>query len=744
MFSLSAVLCVSILGIGSQSGLAQSLQPLQPQEPDWLIRMYDDGWQKMQEGVLQRGEGGGRVETFTYGAEGLRWHIAGLEERLDFLEGLYHDQPNPDLASTIDHFRGELLDSTVRLESGQVGDPFAADQLNDGCDVAYGGDASADPLVGAQAPGVTASANAYFHNTCGYVGNTYAFAYVEATAGTVSSTKTQEDPRYDGTWLDSTAQWSLGGSTGCYSTAYASVTVHQLPELNINYEVDDTNYDCPAPLEVQVSGPGSLSLDYSTPCGDVTWTAAVSGGKTPYTTIDWYLGTTLVGSGPSYTQNFCSASQTVIAKAVVSDSASQTAQATQSTAMTYTPPPALQITLSGGPTSVALDGATPCKDVTWTAAVSGGVPPYSPINWYLGTTLVGTGSSYTKNYCTTSQTVTAKATVADSAGQTAQATQTTAITYTPPPALLISVSGPTSVALDGATTCKNVTWTAAVSGGLTPYGTINWYLGTTLVGTGSSYTKNYCTTSQTVTAKAIVTDSASQTAQATKTTTITYTAPAALQITVSGPTSVALNGTTPCKDVTWTAAVSGGFTPYGTIKWYLGTTLVGSGASYTKNYCSTSQTVTAKATVTDNASQTAQATKMTTITYTPPALQIAVSGPDAILLTASVPCKNVTWTASASGGVTPYGTIKWYLGTSTTSVGTGSSFTKNYCTAQTVTAKAVVTDTAGQTASGTKTTNVTAPEPSCSPGDCNCINSNFTAPENSPSYLPITEPCTFK
>ncbi|HEY9419848.1 MAG TPA: carbohydrate-binding protein, partial [Thermoanaerobaculia bacterium] len=102
--------------------------------------------------------------------------------------------------------------------------------------------AQADPLPGSQ--GVMAKADADFQNSCGQFGNAYTFTYSRATTGTTTTTKTQEDPKYDGDSLDSAATTSVSGSLDCYSEAYARVWS---PALGINYEVSDTNFACPNP-----------------------------------------------------------------------------------------------------------------------------------------------------------------------------------------------------------------------------------------------------------------------------------------------------------------------------------------------------------------------------------------------------------------------------------------------------------------------------------------------------------------
>jgi hypothetical protein len=331
-FSFLAVLSLTLTISGSRTGLAQ-VQQLQPQDPDWLIRMYEDGWEKAQEGVLQRGEGGSQTETFTYGEEGLRWTVARLEEQASFLASRYNNSPSEDLAKVIDWLQGEILAGNARLDSGQVGEAFNGEQMDD-CSLAYGAHAYADPLSGSQGPGVTARADAYWHANCGFVGNAYAYAYVEGANGTTFSTKTQEDPKYNTTWGDAAAQWNLAPvSTSCYSRAYARAWSDS---LNIGYSSEDTNYLCPNPLNISVSGPTDVYTNYySAPCATVTWTASPSGGTPSYGAINWYIGTTYQGSGSSLSKTYCSTQQTVTVKATTSDSGGATAEKTFSTNIWY-------------------------------------------------------------------------------------------------------------------------------------------------------------------------------------------------------------------------------------------------------------------------------------------------------------------------------------------------------------------------------------------------------------------------
>jgi hypothetical protein len=332
LFSICAVFCFAMLVTGAQLGTAQLLEP---QDPQWLLDMYEQGWQKVQEGVLQRSAGEGQIETFTYGEEGLSWTAESLKKRIVNLQHTYDQHPSPELADALAVLRHQLGVAIARLSSGQVEEP-AAEQMEN-CDISYGAHANPGPLQGSQ--GVTASASAYFHNNCGYLGNTYAEVLVEAATGTVFTHKFQNDPKTDGTWLDSAASLSLSGSTQCRSTAYARAWSYS---LGISYEAGPfENYSCPPPppptLTASVSGPTNVYTDNYYPCADVTWTANVGGG-TPGYSYNWYIDGAYQGSGSQITKQYCYTNATVNVSLQVFDSGSpqQIKSASLTTYISYT------------------------------------------------------------------------------------------------------------------------------------------------------------------------------------------------------------------------------------------------------------------------------------------------------------------------------------------------------------------------------------------------------------------------
>jgi len=133
-----------------------------------------------------------------------------------------------------------------------------------------------------------------------------------------------------------------------------------------------------------------------------------------------------------------------------------------------------------------------------------------------------------------------------------------------------------------------------------------------------------------------------------------------------------------CVTVTWTATRSGGVSPY-TTTIYVNGTAASSSTSYSKTYCNTGttalQTIPAYVTVTDSAGTSkTSATVNTYIQNHTVGPVVAITGPSYVYAGAS--CVTSTWTASVSGGTSPY-TYQWTW--NGTAVGTGSSYSRSTC-----------------------------------------------------------------
>jgi hypothetical protein len=442
---------------------------------------------------------------------------------------------------------------------------------------------------------------------------------------TASATGGHSGSGYTYNWYIGTGT-TVQGTGNAFSKQFCSssqlVTVKAVAQDSDGH-TDDATYVTDiqyiGPVASSISGPASVSTDYYGPtCVNATWTANAAGGHPGYT-YSWYLGTstgtTVQGTGSTFTKSLCSTDQSVTVKVVDSDAHSATK--TFTTNVQYKPAIVANIT---GPTSVS--SSTSCTTVSWTASASSTGHSGFSYKWYIGTTLQSTTSTtFSKQFCSSggsSQSVTVKATATASDGHQDSDTHTTTITFTPPPSPpTASISGPASVQLATSTECKSLTWTAGATGG-TPGYTYSWYIGTstTVQGTATTLTKSYCGP-QTINVKLVVRDSAAQTDDATFTTKLSPP-PSPLAASISGPSSIALLSAGECQSITWTGSATGGTSGY-SYSWYIGTstTVQGTSSTLTKTFCG-SQTINVKLTVRDSAAQSATATFATKLSYQSP------------------------------------------------------------------------------------------------------------------------------
>lgn len=607
LLSMSLSLCLFMMIIGSSASSAQEVQPL---DPEWLMQMYEEGWHKVQEGVLQRDTGGARLETFGYGEEGLQWLMQGYERQLTRLEEEYDASPSGDLAELISQIR-ERID---RLD-GDLGAAASAESFDgntpDACSLSFDATAFAGPQQSAQ--GVTATASAIWVSNCGFVGNTFAYAYAHAIDGTVETTVTRNDPQ-TGTSIQSNVSASANGAASCHAEAQAEV---QAPGLNIFYQTPlEQSFDCRAVLQASITGPTAVTTDhYTSECADVTWTASVAGG-TPGYSYSWYIGadTTVQSTSSTLTRNYCGTNGPVAVKVIVRDSGGQTDDATFTTNIQHVSAVAASVS---GPATVTTDYySSACADVTWTASATGGHPGGYTYGWYLGTdtTVQGTGNTFTQRYCSTTQSVEVKVVARDTDGHTNDAAFATGINYQGP--IVPRITGPATITTTDSTPCADVTWTAsATSSGHTGY-SYDWYIGTVLQGSGATLTKRYCSASQSVTVRVVARASNDvHEDSATHTTTVTHSSNP-LVASISGQPFILLGSARGCKDVTWTASATGGSPGY-TYSWYIGTstTVQGTDSTLTKRFCG-EQVINVKVTARDTAGQTDDATYETRLAYT--------------------------------------------------------------------------------------------------------------------------------
>ncbi|HEY9420498.1 MAG TPA: carbohydrate-binding protein [Thermoanaerobaculia bacterium] len=246
LLMISAALSLMILW--ARPGSAQAAAAPEPvPRPQWLGKMLEEGWREAEAGVLERRTGGNRVETFTYGQEGRRFTARRLLQRIRSLQREQSAYPSPELARVIATLQSDLARTNASLSDAKAGGSgleVVGSAVTCVPTVTYQADAG--PLLAIDAPGVTASAKASFHSTCGELGNVFSYAHARATpeGGTLVSVRTDEEPRHDGASLASAASVSVSGSLGCYSQAFARAW-----SATVDYQVTEENYQCPGPAQ---------------------------------------------------------------------------------------------------------------------------------------------------------------------------------------------------------------------------------------------------------------------------------------------------------------------------------------------------------------------------------------------------------------------------------------------------------------------------------------------------------------
>src|SRR5437773_1131494 len=243
-------------------------------------------------------------------------------------------------------------------------------------------------------------------------------------------------------------------------------------------------------------------------------------------------------------------------------------------------PPALSASFAYLPTTPIASTV-----VSFTATSSGGTPPYT-YSWSFGDGATGTGLTTSHTY-SSSGSYTVTLTVTDSAGGSAKSTQT--IQVSPVSALLASFTYSPSQRLSG----QSVTFTGSGSGGVSPY-TFSWSFGDGGTSTSQSPSHTY-TSSGSFTVSLTAADSLGTVATISHS--LTVSAPGALTTSFTFSPGAPVSGQT----VTFTAAASGGTSPY-SYSWNLGGTTK-TGNTVTQSF--TNGTYTILLTVTDSASRTA-------------------------------------------------------------------------------------------------------------------------------------------
>jgi PKD repeat protein len=332
--------------------------------------------------------------------------------------------------------------------------------------------------------------------------------------------------------------------------------------------------------------------------------------------------------------------------------------------------------------------------VTFTGNGTGGVPPYT-LTWNMGDGGSASGVTVTHTY-STAGTFTITLTVKDAKGSGATATGVVVVlsSNTTTKTLQASIIFDSSVI---GHLPLNVTMTASVSGGTSPY-TYSWSYGDGSTGSGMVVSHAYtsvpsgCKMSRCeYTVNLTATDSTGKIANATSQVTILVNSTLTFSVFM---TDTPASGVAPLL-VSFSANASGGKAPYN-FSWAYGDSSTGTGASGQHTYMAAG-TYTVVLTGIDSDGTVAQVTS-TVLAYPPPtsnetgAIELTiVSNP----VTGPAPLTSY-FSASASGGAPPY-TFNWSFGDNTQNA-SGSSVSHTYTSPGSYVATISVRDSVGNTA----------------------------------------------
>ncbi|OCW59542.1 beta strand repeat-containing protein [Hoeflea olei] len=486
-------------------------------------------------------------------------------------------------------------------------------------------------------------------------------------------------------WTDLADNATYSGTT----TTTLSLTGVSLAMNGYQYRAIATGAATPdatsnaATLTVNKATPSvSIASSSTTPVfgTSVTFTATLSGGLSPSGTVTFKDGATTLGTGTisGTTATYSTAALAAGNHSVTAEYGGDAQNATATSA-----PVAVTVGKVTPTISVASSDTAPAfgTSVTLTATLAGGASPSGTVTFKDGATTLGTGtiSGTTATYSTAGLAVGSHSITAEYAGDTNNATATSAaVTITVAKVEpTISVSASDAAPAFGA----SVTLTATLAGGASPSGTVTFKDGATTLGTGtiSGTTATYSTAalavgSHTITAEYV--GDANNLSAVSASTTVTV-AKATPTLTVSPSTATPAFGAS----VTFTATFADSSAPTGTVTFKDGSTTLGTGtisgtsATYSTSALSVgSHSITAEyAGDTDNAPASSTSVAVT-VAKAVPTLSVTSSNIAPSFGT------SVTLTATLANGSAPTGTVTFKDGAATLGTGTISGTTATYST----------------------------------------------------------------
>ena len=523
--------------------------------------------------------------------------------------------------------------------------------------------------------------------------------------------------------------YSAGGGL-VYCLSFANVpSGYNLPGFTITWgpgpntftqNTPTVPYNPPPPPPPPLTISYATSPTSSTPGQTVSFTASATGGIPPYT-FTWTFGDGGSASGPSVTHTYTTAGSYPWSL-TVNDSATPHHTAYTATYYLVQQTSPLTASFTYSPTS-----PTAGQTVTFTGTANGGFSPYS-YSWNFGDGATGTSNGISHTFIS-SGTYSVTLSITDSESPSVTKTTSQSVTVSPRSSSstytlswqgydwdggheeTLTLNGhflaslpPTSVSANGgawASFSLNMTSLVVQGTNTLTFTHAGWDCGV------SDSVRNLQVTSG---ATVLYSNPATQPLSCTQTLTYTFnigTAPPPPPLLSASFTN---SPTTPMvgQSDTFTATASGGVSPYN-YAWSFGDGSTGSGASVTHTY-SAAGSYTVTLTVTDSAFSTADkqtATKSVAVAApSPPPLGASITYSP----TNPVAGQIITFSASATGGVSPYG-YSWSFGDGSTGIGQSTSHSYSAQGTYTVTVTASDSASPAQTVTSTRSVVVSAPPP---------------------------------
>ena len=515
------------------------------------------------------------------------------------------------------------------------------------------------------------------------VGETVNSAVSVAVASSQNPTDVGNSVTYTATASQGTSPyvsytWTDAGTSVCSSSSTCALTMSSSGSIAISVTVTDTaggtgTGSLTETVHADLSVTVTASLNPVDAGASVTYTAAASGGTTPYTSYAW----TENGAAVCISSTTCALTMSSSGTFTIAVTVTDTPGGTASNSLSETVNPALSVSVSPSknPADVGMS-------VTYTADVSGGTTPYTSYAW----TEAGGSVCSSSSTCTLTMSSAGSIAIAVTVTDTATAAKSGSVTETVNADPSVTVASSQNPADVGA----SVTYTASATGGTTPYTSYAW----TEAGVSVCTSSATCTLTMSSAGSIAIAVTVTDTAGGTGTGSLTETVHADLSVTVTSSENPADAGAS----VTYTSAASGGTTPYVSYAW----TEAGSSVCGSTSTCSltmsTSGSFAIDVTVTDSATGTATGSLTETVN-----LALSVSASSSRNPTDAG--ASVTYSASASGGTTPYTSYAW------TEAGVSVCTSSATCTltmssSGSVTVAVLVTDSAASTKSASLTETV--------------------------------------